>query len=118
MRLYEDEPVKICGYASVFDVTYELGGMLERVVPGAFDTTRFEVFACFNHDDRERLAWTRDRSLKVWQDSHGLAFEVAVPSTWSALSLVEGVRTGHFRACSLRCPDVDAIKSEIVVEHD
>jgi HK97 family phage prohead protease len=115
--LYEDvEPVRICGFASVFDVTYELGGMLERIEPGAFDTTRFEVFACFDHDDRHRLAWTRDRSLKLWQDVHGLAFEATAPSNWSALSLLEGIRGGVFRACSFRCGDVDAIKSEVVVE--
>jgi uncharacterized protein len=115
--LYDDlAPVRICGFASIFGVTYELGGMLERIVPGAFDTTRFEVFACFDHDDRHRLAWTRDRSLKVWQDAHGLAFAATVPSSWSALSLLEGVRGGVFRACSFRCGDVDAIKSEVVVE--
>jgi uncharacterized protein len=117
MPLYDDGPVKIQGFASVFSTVYELGGMLERVEVGAFDTTRFEVFACFDHDDRDRLAWTRDGSLSVWQDFHGLAFAATVPSNWSALSLVEGIRAGVFRACSFRCGDVDAIKSEIVVEH-
>jgi HK97 family phage prohead protease len=116
MPLYDDGSVKIQGYASVFNTVHELGGMLERIEPAAFDTVRFEVFACFAHDDRDRLAWTRDGSLSIWQAPPGLAFQATVPSTWSALTLLEGIRGGVFRACSFRCGDVDAIKSEIVVE--
>jgi HK97 family phage prohead protease len=99
-------------------VVYELGGMLERIVPGAFDTTRFDVCAVFDHDDRpgRRFGWTRDKSLSVWQDRTGLAFELTMPSSSNALGLIRGIKSGVCRACSFRCGDVDGIVSEIVVE--
>jgi HK97 family phage prohead protease len=118
VRLYDDEPVKICGYASVFGVTYQLGGVLERIVPGAFDLTRHEVHALFAHEGDWRVGWTRDQSLKVWQDSVGLAFQLDVPATHHGLSLVQGIRANNFRACSFGA-DVDhTLISDFAVEND
>jgi phage head maturation protease len=55
VRLYDDAPVKIQGYASIFGVTYELGGVLERIVPGAFNLGHYETCALFAHEHNWRI---------------------------------------------------------------
>jgi uncharacterized protein len=86
--LYEDyaEPTHLCGYASTFDATYHCGDAFHRIRPGAFDTTRYRVFAAFMHDHDRRLGWVGNKTLSLWQDSHGLAFQLDIPSTRAGLS--------------------------------
>ena len=115
MRLYDDGPVKIQGYASVFGVVYQLGGSLEHIRPGAFNSAYYRVFAAFDHDGW-RIGWTGDRYLSLWQDNLGLAFELAVPSTHWGLGLVAGIKRGHFRACSFGDGGHRAVVSDLVNE--
>ena len=67
-QLYDDTgpPLLLCGYASVFNVTYRNGGQLERVAPGAFQFPG-SVRLDFDHHGR-CLASTYGGSLKLWQD--------------------------------------------------
>jgi uncharacterized protein len=116
MRLYEDEPVKIQGYASVYGVAYEIGDNLERIAPGAFNLGHYETCALFAHEHNWRIGWTRDRSLQLWQDSYGLAFQLDVPSTHSGLGLMDGIRRGHFRGCSFHNADDRAVAFDVVNE--
>jgi HK97 family phage prohead protease len=115
--LYDDlEPVQICGYASVFNVLYDLAGTLERIAPGAFNLGRYETAALFAHEHDWRIGWTRDRSLQLWQDSFGLAFRLDVPATHGGLGLVQGIRANNFRECSFHNADDRAVAFDVVNE--
>jgi hypothetical protein len=102
--LYDDlgPPVLVRGYAAVFGCTYAIGdGVLERISPGAFTWHAGQPpFLAFGHGS-ERLAWCGDRSLSVWQDVRGVAFEAALPSNWAALGVANGIVGGAFRSCSI-----------------
>jgi HK97 family phage prohead protease len=116
VNLYDDGPVKICGYASVFNVAYQIGGTLERIRAGAFNLARYETCALFAHEHDWRIGWTRDRSLRLWQDNHGLAFQLAVPATHRGFGLMASVKAGHFRGCSFHNADDRAVAFDVVNE--
>lgn len=101
--LYDDvgPPIMVCGYASVFGVTYATDDGLERVEPAAFSLAGKPLFAAVDHDHERPFARTGDRTLEAWQDSHGLAFRCALPSSWRGLSLARGIRAGDFRCASV-----------------
>ena len=102
-QLYADvgPPLFVQGYASVFGTVYDGGnGSLERVEPGAFDLSK-PVYATFQHDGGPAYACTRDRTLRLWSNAHGLAFAFKLANTWTGLSLGNSIRRGVFRACSV-----------------
>jgi HK97 family phage prohead protease len=107
MRLYEDtvEPLRIAGYASTFGLDYRLAdGTWERVGRNAFQLGGRPVALCIAHlNDRPdtRFASTRDRTLALWQDHHGLAFSASVAWDAGALTLLNGIRRGEFVGCSV-----------------
>jgi HK97 family phage prohead protease len=104
--LYGDTgpPVRVEGYASIFNVVYQYGAVWHRISPGAFDCSRYEPFVAFMHDRSHRLAWTRNKTLRLWQDSHGLAFQFDLPTDHAGLSLALGIRAGNFRGVSFGSP--------------
>jgi hypothetical protein len=65
------------------------------------------VFSCFEHDHGERIAWTSDRSLRVWQDDVGLAFMFALPADYRAIGFAQSIAGGVYRTASF-CHDGDA----------
>lgn len=103
MNLYDDiPPIRVQGYASVFRHTYPVDDEgLERIEPGAFDLSDPTIYACFGHERAQRFANVADGTLRVWQDSYGLGFELDVPATWPGISLARGIRAGHFREASI-----------------
>jgi HK97 family phage prohead protease len=107
--LYDDvgRHVWVAGYASLFDTLYFHEGCLNVVKPGAFDLTRHRVFSCVEHDHRERLAWTADKSLRLWQDDVGLAFMFALPSDYRAFGIANSIRRGVYAGASF-CHDGNA----------
>jgi Caudovirus prohead serine protease len=72
---------QIRGYANVFDqFSGELDGdepLRERIRPGAFRLLHFPVMANVAHCSAP-IASQWDRSLRLWMDSHGLAFEADI----------------------------------------
>lgn len=80
------EPI-VEGYASVFDVTYEvndwLGSYEEMVAGGAFSRTlqeRADVRLLINHEDLP-LARTKSGTLELWQDHVGLGYRAPLDPT-------------------------------------
>jgi HK97 family phage prohead protease len=94
----------IQGHASTFDQQAEIGGQfLEIVRPGAFKRSLKEnrdVLLLFNHDANRLLARTANGSLKLREDSVGLAFSAALPDTTLAGDVLELVKRQTLAGCS------------------
>lgn len=116
MNLYDDiEPLRVRGYASVFDRTYGRTGDMVRIAPGAFaDLTDSGIYACYGHDPEHRFASVGAGTLRIWQDSYGLAFDFEVPSSWGGIWLASRIRAGEFREASMM---LETLESRRVVEN-
>lgn len=73
------------GYAALFGTEARIGGeLVETIAPGAFTSTlatRTDILALVDHDPARVLARTRSGTLRLSQDSRGLAFDLDVPDT-------------------------------------
>lgn len=98
----EGGPATLTGYASVFDSWttlyrsrfYEIR---EVIRPGSFRNALAEnqdVRALFNHDPDNILGRTAAGTLRLREDSRGLAVEIDPPDTEYGRSIVEAVRRG------------------------
>jgi HK97 family phage prohead protease len=95
---------KISGHAAKFDVLSEdLGGFRERIAPGAFakTITSGDVRALFNHDSNIVLGRNKSGTLRLSEDSAGLAFEVDAPQTQLVRDMVLApIARGDVNQCS------------------
>lgn len=111
---YRTAPVlagnKLGGYAAVFDEIAEHTGMgREEIGPGAFTRAlkTSDVRALYNHDPRFVLGRQAPGTLRIWQDSTGLEYEVDLPDTSYAHDLRELVERGDIDGASFAfVPDV------------
>lgn len=73
------------GYAATFGTPAVIGGRFtETIAPGAFSgaiRTKHDVLALVDHDPGRVLARTRSGTLRLSEDSRGLAFDLDVPDT-------------------------------------
>jgi len=74
------------GHAAVYGATSEdLGGFRERIAPGAFAGVladpALDVRALLNHDPNEVLGRTRSGTLRLFDESRGLRFELDLPES-------------------------------------
>lgn len=75
---------KLEGYAAKFGTEARIGPFTEVVAPGAFAASLKsgrDILAMVDHDSSKVLARTKSGSLKLAEDSAGLAFELSVPDT-------------------------------------
>lgn len=78
------------GYAAVFNsLSEDLGGFVEQIVRGAFTKTiqEADVRALWNHDPNVVLGRNKAGTLRMWEDTHGLGYEVDAPDTTAARDL-------------------------------
>lgn len=79
LRVSDDGPPRLSGYAAVFRATTEVGGFTEEIAPGAFDhVLGDDVRALFNHDPNQVLGRTKSGTLRLAQDDTGLRYEVDI----------------------------------------
>jgi HK97 family phage prohead protease len=98
-----DSPGTIRGYASVFDSASEDLGYSEIVKPGAFRNTLLrkpDVRALVNHNPSLMIGRTRNGSLKLSEDGHGLLTEITLPNTTTGRDLYELVRANYINQMS------------------
>jgi HK97 family phage prohead protease len=119
LRLSEDDKSpKITGYAAVFNTWADIGGWFrESVRPGAFTKTIGEndIRALLNHDPNFVLGRNKANTLKLREDSKGLAVEIdPVPSTW-ANDLLTSIRRGDVNQMSF---GFNVNKQEVDYEKD
>ena len=72
------------GYAATFGTEARIGDFTETIAPGAFRAslaTGRDILALVDHDQARMLARTRSGTLRLSEDSRGLAFDLDVPAT-------------------------------------
>ncbi len=98
------QPTKIAGHAAKFDsLSEDLGGFRERIAPGAFakTITTADVRALWNHDANIVLGRNKAGTLRLSEDSAGLAFEVDMPDTQLVRDMVMApIARGDVNQCS------------------
>lgn len=72
------------GYAATFNSETVIAGYSETIRPGAFRKaldSKADILALVDHDATKLLARTRSGSLRLAEDSKGLAFDLDLPDT-------------------------------------
>lgn len=99
-----NQPMVIKGYFSVFgQESKNLGGFKEIIEPGAFDKTLSEerdIFALAHHDWNQVMGRTKNGSLSLRTDDHGLYAEMTLPNTQAARDLYQSVQDGYIDSAS------------------
>jgi uncharacterized protein len=116
------DKMMVKGYAARYGVLSQLipPGFRERIAPGAF--TRIlaanpDCVMLFNHDQNTVLGRTTAGTLRLREDSKGLAFECDLPNTQAGRDTYESVQRGDLNAMSFAFklgPDMDTLQEEDV----
>jgi uncharacterized protein len=70
------------GYAATFGAEARIGAMVETIAPGAFAAALSgDILALVDHDPGKVLGRTRSGTLRLSEDSRGLAFSLDLPDT-------------------------------------
>ncbi len=79
----DGEKRTLVGYAAKFDRLASIGGYFdEKIAPGAFaDAIAADVRALVDHDPGRVIGRTKSGTLRLREDSVGLAVEIDVPNT-------------------------------------
>ena len=103
LRIDGDTKAKIIGYAAMFDTWADIGGWFrESIRPGAFSKTiqEADIRALWNHDQNYVLGRNKAKTLRLWEDSKGLAVEIdPVQTTWAA-DLLASMKRGDVNQMS------------------
>ena len=100
----KDVPTKINGHAAKFDILSEdLGGFRERIAPGCFAKTiqSDDIRALWNHNANIVIGRNKAGTLRLWEDSAGLAYEVDAPQNQYIRDMVlSPIERGDVSQCS------------------
>lgn len=73
---------RLAGYAATFGAEAQIGRVREIIAPGAFSRSLSgDVLALLDHDAGKVLGRTRSGSLRLSEDTRGLAFDLDLPDT-------------------------------------
>lgn len=91
------------GYAAVFNSVADIFDFKETVKPGAFKRSLAsgnDILCLCDHDASRVLGRSKSGTLKLYEDTKGLGFEVAVPATTWGNDILELVQRGDAGGCS------------------
>lgn len=98
------------GHAAVFDkLSQNLGGFVERVMPGAFAKTLDEadIRALYNHDENLVLGRNKAGTLDLSEDDTGLYYRITPPNTTYARDLMTVIERGDVSQSSFAFIAID-----------
>ena len=96
-ELRASSPGRLAGYIARFHSETRIADFYEKVMPGAFTASLSDgrnIIALADHDRRALLGSTASGTLKLTEDAHGLAFELALPDTSHARDISVLVERG------------------------
>lgn len=96
-------PGKLVGYAAVFDSPADLGDFVEVIRHGTFTRSLQQaggIVALYDHERKSILGKVSAGTLRLSQDSKGLAFELDLPDTSVGRDLAVLVERGDVSGCS------------------
>lgn len=82
---------KLEGYAATFGTEARIGSFVETIAPGAFaDSLRAggDILGLADHDPKAVLGRTKSKTLRLYEDSKGLGFELDMPDTTRARDII------------------------------
>lgn len=91
------------GYAALYGVDTRISDFTEVIMPGAFTDTLArggDVLALVDHDPKAVLARTRSGTLRLSEDSRGLAFDLDLPNTSFGRDILELAERGDVGGAS------------------
>lgn len=107
----EDKPKILEGYAAVFNQKADVDGEFDEIIlAGAFANTlatKKDILALVNHNFDNVLGRTSNGLLQLYEDDHGLKFELTLPDTAKAHQTYEDVQCGNLKDCSFLFFNVD-----------
>jgi hypothetical protein len=99
------------GYAALYGTEAQIGGgLVETIAAGAFTrtlATRADILALVDHDPARVLARTRSGTLRLSEDSRGLAFDLDVPDTQAGRDVLTLAERGDLGGMSFGFNAVD-----------
>lgn len=97
-----DNSRTVAGYAAVFNSIADIGGAFrEQIAPGAFaKAIDGDVRALFDHDTSSVLGRTKAGTLRLNEDSRGLAVEIDLPDTQVGRDLTASMARGDIDGMS------------------
>ena len=92
---------QIEGYAATFGAEARIGSIVETIEPGAFRTSLGgDIVALMDHDPKQILGRTRSGTLRLSEDSRGLAFSLDLPDTQAGRDVIELAQRGDLGGMS------------------
>lgn len=99
------------GYAATFSNPADIGGrFIETIAQGAFSASlrsNDDVLALVDHDPGRVIARTRSRTLRLSEDSRGLAFDLDLPETQAGKDVLALAERGDLGGMSFAFTPVD-----------
>lgn len=96
-----NQPMKLEGYAIVFDSPAEIGDTREVIRRGALDKCDLSDVALFVNHNANKIPLARTpNTLTLSVDDRGLKFTAQLPETEEGKALYESVKRGDLRGCS------------------
>jgi HK97 family phage prohead protease len=96
---------KLEGYAATFGTEARIGDFVEKIAPGAFAgslRSGRDVLAVIDHDLSRVLGRTKSGTLRLSEDTRGLAFEIDVPDTQDGRDVLALAERGDLGGMSFR----------------
>lgn len=98
----DDKGKTIAGYAAVFNQETDIGGSFREVIaPGAFKgSLDNDVRALVDHDSGRVIGRSKAGTLRMKEDTHGLAVEIDLPDTSDGRDLAVSLERGDISGMS------------------
>jgi hypothetical protein len=92
----------ISGYAAIFNEVADIGGAFREIIaPGAFDKTlNGDIRALVDHDSGRVIGRSKAGTLRLNEDSKGLAVEIDLPDTTDGRDLAVSLTRGDISGMS------------------